>query len=129
MLPDQLLQSCALLFVLVVFGQSGLDKLLNYRDNRDYFNQQFSKSPLANFAGLLLPVIALMEVASAALALIGLFMLWTSGTRLPGLFAMALSCLTFIALIFGQRLAKDYGGAAGIVPYLGVTMLGLYVFS
>ena len=129
MYPDLLLKSVSLLFLATVLGQSGLDKALNYRGNLAYFKDQFKNSPLAPTTGFLLPVVTIMEVLSAGLAVVGLFTLWSQGNGLPGLAATTIGCLNFIALIFGQRMAKDYGGAAGIVPYLAVSMLGLYFFS
>jgi uncharacterized membrane protein YphA (DoxX/SURF4 family) len=127
--PDLLLKSISLLFLAAVLGQSGLDKVLHYKGNLAYFKDQFKNSPLAPATGLLLPVVTLLEVLSAGLALAGLFALWMQGDRTLGLTACVLGCLNFIALIFGQRMAQDYGGAAGIVPYLAVAMLGLYFFS
>jgi hypothetical protein len=129
MFVDSLLQSLTLLYLMLVLGQSGLDKLLNYTGNLAYFREQFKNSPLGSTVGLLLPAITLMEVGAAVLSAVGLFSIWTSGNTLPGVAAVALACLNFIALIFGQRMAKDYGGAAGIVPYLGVALFGLYCFS
>lgn len=129
MLPDLLLQSVSLLFVLTVLGQSGLDKALHFRGNLDYFRQQFKNTPFSPATGGLLAVITLMETGSAVLAAVGLFSLWTSGERMTGIFAMTLAASTFVCLIFGQRIARDYAGAAGITPYLAVAMLGLYAFS
>lgn len=130
MTTADLLPKCmALLFLVAVFGQSGLDKVLDYRGNQTYFQEQFKKSPLNPLIGALLPLITLMEVATTLLALLGLVTLVASGQSQWGLYACALGCLTLIALVFGQRVAKDYGGAAGIVPYLAVALLGLFFFS
>ena len=37
--------------------------------------------------------------------------------------------LTLLALFTGQRLAKDYAGAAGIVPYFVVGIFGTLIGS
>ena len=129
MFVDSLLQSLTLLYLILVLGQSGIDKLLDYRGNLSYFQNQFKNSPLGPTVGLLLPAITLMEVGSAVLAAVGLVAIWTNGSSLPGMAATALGSLNFICLIFGQRVAKDYGSAAGIVPYLGIALFGLYCFS
>jgi|GEM_PF-3839121 len=87
MLPDLLLKSVSLLFLIAVLGQSGLDKALNYRGNLAYFKDQFKNSPLAATTGLLLPFVTLMELLSAGLAIAGLFALWMQGSGLAGLAA------------------------------------------
>ena len=42
---------------------------------------------------------------------------------------VGLSALSLVMLFFGQRLAKDYEGAAVLVPYFTLTVLGLYLFA
>jgi hypothetical protein len=42
---------------------------------------------------------------------------------------MVISTITLLGLLAGQRIAGDYAGAAGIVPYLVVSFLGLYLFA
>jgi diacylglycerol kinase len=39
------------------------------------------------------------------------------------------AALNLIMLFFGQRVAKDYGGAAILVPYFILTMVGLFVLA
>jgi hypothetical protein len=34
--------------------------------------------------------------------------------------------VTFLALFFGQRMAKDYVGAGGLVPYFLVSLAALF---
>lgn len=118
-----------LFFLIAVLGQSGLDKVFDYAGNKTYFQGQFANSPLKPLIGILFPLVVLMEVGTAVLSLMALATLFLHGNHDLGIYACALGSLTFIALIFGQRMAKDYGGAAGIVPYLAVTLLGLFALS
>ena len=37
--------------------------------------------------------------------------------------------LALLALIFGQRMAKDYGGAAVVAAYMAVALLGNLAFA
>ena len=121
-----LFESIVLVYLIATLGESGLGKVLDYKGNLAYFKGQFKNSPLASTTGLLLPVITIMEVGSGALAIGGLVQLWTGGGNQFGLWALCLGSLNFIALIFGLRMSKDYGGAAGVVPYLAVALIGLY---
>jgi len=128
-MTNQLLfQSIVLIYLVATLGESGIGKMLDYKGNLAYFKGQFKNSPLAGTTGLLLPVVTIMEVASAGLAIAGLVQLWTDGGSQFGIWALCLGSLNFIALIFGLRMSKDYGGAAGVVPYLAVALIGLYGF-
>jgi amino acid permease len=118
--------SLVLLFLIATLGESGTGKVLDWSGNRAYFSQQFKSTPLAGTIGVFFPLVTLMELATAVLSLLGLWQMWLSdGSTVWAIRAVALGSLTFIALIFGQRMAKDYAGAAGIVPYLIVVLLGL----
>lgn len=110
---------CMLAFFAILFLQSGLDKVTDRQGNLDWLTGHFSKSPLANQVSLLLSVLTVMELLSGALCAanaILIFFVKPKGFPLPFI-AMALVMLTLLALFMGQRLAKDYTGAAGIVPY------------
>lgn len=123
-----LYQTIALLFVAVVLGQSGLDKALHYSGNAHYFQDQFKNSPLAKWSTLLLPVVTVLELGAAVLAMAGLAALWTDNGAFLGLWAMSVAAFNFISLIFGLRVSQDYAGAAGVVPYLVAAMIGLAGF-
>ena len=44
-------------------------------------------------------------------------------------YGAVVSALAIIALFFGQRIAKDYPGAAVLVPYFLLTLLAIYVLA
>jgi hypothetical protein len=37
-----------------------------------------------------------------------------------------MACLTMLMLVFGQRITRDFTGAASLVPYFLVSLLSLY---
>jgi diacylglycerol kinase len=37
--------------------------------------------------------------------------------------------MSILALFFGQRVAKDYAGAAVLVPYFLLTLVALYLLT
>jgi len=43
-------------------------------------------------------------------------------------YGLLIAAVDLLSLLLGQRLAKDYVGAAGVVPYFIAVMLGLSVF-
>ncbi len=110
---------CMLAFFAILFLQSGIDKVTDRQGNLDWLTGHFSKSPLANQVPLLLSVLTGMELLSGALCAVNailIFILKPKGFPLPFI-TMVLVMVTLLALFMGQRLAKDYAGAAGIVPY------------
>jgi uncharacterized membrane protein YphA (DoxX/SURF4 family) len=107
---------CALLLS-VLFLQSGLDKVLDWKGNRAYIASVFEKTPLRRLSGLMLLSITALEVLAGAISgagVLGLLILQDPTTAFVG---ASLSGLTIVCLFFGQRIAKDYAGAAGLVPY------------
>jgi hypothetical protein len=113
--------SSALLAVL--FLQSGLDKVLDRRGNLEWLTSHFASSPLAGFVPLLLAVLTLTELAAGGAAALGVVALVTGAGTGFALDGIALSALALLMLFLGQRLAKDYAGAAVIVTYFVLTLV------
>lgn len=117
-----------LLFLIVTFLQSGLDKIFDWKGNLDFIKEHFKDSPLKNMVPLLLGQIMIMEIAAGLLMLIGIFQLITSGAQDLAFYGLVLSALSLIFLLIGQRLAKDYAGAMTLAVYFIINMLGLILF-
>lgn len=120
-------QGLVAVFLAVLFLQSGLDKVLDWKGNRESTAAFFAKSPLRRLATLLLGVLALLEVLTGVVAAAGALAALLLGLTAPVAAAEALAAVTLLSVFFGQRLAKDYAGAAGTVPYFLVTLFGLAV--
>ena len=73
----------------------------------------------------MLATLTLLELAAGAVSAAGLVVLVLSGATRVAVWGAALSGLSFVALFFGQRMAKDYAGAAGLVPYFLVSLVAL----
>ncbi|MFN8353861.1 MAG: DoxX family protein [Spirosomataceae bacterium] len=112
----------------VLFTQSGFDKILDYKGNRSYFQDHFKNSPLAGTVGILLPVILVLETAAGLLSLVGLAMLLFMGDESVAPIGMLLGSKAILSLFLGQRVAKDYAGAATLVPYFLMTTAGLALY-
>ncbi len=114
-------------FLGVLFTQSGLDKAFDYKENLDYFMGHFKDSPLRNMIGWLMPVITVLEISAGILSSIGAVLLFFKEENIA--FAgNLLGALSVLALFFGQRVAKDYNGAAVLVPYFLLCVFGLYLY-
>jgi len=106
-----------LLFLVITFLQSGIDKVADWKGNLSWLTAHFSKSPLKGLVPLLLATILLVEIAAAVLCLIGLFQIGFTGEKTMAFYGAVLSCIALLMLLFGQRMAKDYVGAKTIVVY------------
>lgn len=112
----------------ILFTQSGLDKVFDYKGNLAYFREHFKASPLAPIVGLLMPVITLLETAAGLTSLVGLFLLF-SGNQTVAFAGLWLGMLALLGLFFGQRVGKDYAGAAALVPYFVAIGGGLLLYA
>ena len=116
-------------FLSILFLQSGIDKIIDHRSNLEWLKGHFAKSPLAGVVPILLAAITLLEVAAGALSAIGCLMLIVSRETTIAFYGAVSSAVVLIALFFGQRMAKDYAGAAVLVPYFLLTLVTIYLLA
>ena len=105
------------LLVAVLFIQSGLDKVFDWNGNLEWLRGHFSKTFLGGMVPLLLGTITIMEIATGFLSAAGIVYFLISGSLKVIFYASVLGAASTLALFFGQRIAKDYPGAAVLVPY------------
>ena len=131
MFTRDLIQHLPVLFASLLFAilflQSGLDKVFNYKGNLEWLTGHFEKSPLKGTVGMMLPVLTLMEVATGALSAVAIIYFLLTGSLLLVFAAGALGAATLCALFFGQRMAQDYPGAATLVPYFILALMMMYL--
>jgi hypothetical protein len=77
---------------------------------------------------LLLSVVTVIELSAGAMCGVGVVMLFL-GKPVWGLVGLSISCLALVSLFAGQRIVKDYAGAATLATYFGVALVGLLLFS
>lgn len=115
------------LLVSILFVQSGLDKVLDWKGNLEWLTGHFSKTFLSGTVPMMLATITVMELATGFLSLAGILYLFALGTTVLIFYASVLGALSITALFFGQRVAKDYAGAAVLVPYFILLILLMYL--
>lgn len=115
------------LMTAILFVQSGLDKVFDWKGNLDWLNGHFSKTFLGGFVPVLLATITVMETATGFLSATGIVYFLFSGSLIVIFYAAVLGALALLALFFGQRVAKDYPGAGSIVPYFILTLILIYL--
>ena len=124
-----LMQILASAFLAILFVQSGIDKVVDRRGNFEWLKGHFAKSPLAGTVPALLTTITIFEGAAGVLSALGcvLLLLWRDST--VAFCGAVISAVAIIALFFGQRLAKDYAGAAVLVPYFLLALVAIYLLA
>ena len=109
----------------ILFLQSGIDKIVDREGNVKWLTGHFAKSFLASQVVTMLSVLTVIEMAAGALSALGVPVLLITGSRIPAALGAMLSVAAFLMLFFGQRVAKDYAGAAALVPYFVLALGGL----
>ena len=122
-----LLQALCASFLAILFLQSGLDKVIDWKGNLGWLTGHFAKSPLRGVVQPMLAAITLLELAAGALSAAGLVALVATGSATLAFWGALLSAVSLVALFFGQRMAKEYAGAGGLVPYFLVALVAVYV--
>ena len=112
-----LIQSLIAIFISIALIQSGIDKINDRKGNLDWLIDHFSNTIFNNYVPFLLSILTVVELLSGIILITGaLFNLLYSNFNIL-IFGFLLSSVNFIFLFLGQRIAKDYAGAAVIVNY------------
>ena len=115
------------LLLAILFIQSGLDKVFDWKGNLGWLTGHFSKTFLAPTVPLLLATITVMELTAGVLSALGIIHFLVTASTSVIFWAAALGTGSLSALFFGQRVAKDYPGAAVLVPYFLLTLFIMYL--
>lgn len=118
-----------LLFLIITFLQSGIDKITDWKGNVGFITSHFKYSPLKNMVPLLLLTVLIFEIGASVLMLIGGYYIFTEGDGTVAKVGLEFAAITLIMLLIGQRLAKDYAGAMSLAVYFILTIFGLYLLN
>ena len=116
-------------FLAICFLQSGIDKVVDRKGNLDWLIGHFSNSPFKNMVPSLFMIITLAELLGGFLCFVGIFDFLMNGTKSLILYGFMINAVSLVALFLGQRLAKDYEGAAVLVGYFIISIIGILSFS
>jgi len=124
-----LMQILVTAFLAILFLQSAIDKIIDYRSNLEWLKGHFAKSALGRAVPILLTTLMILELAAGGLSAIGCIILIVSGESTVAFYGAVISAIAVIALFFGQRMAKEYAGAAVLVPYFLLTLVTIYLLA
>ena len=106
-----------LMFLIITFLQSGIDKVYDWQGNLSWLKGHFAETPLKNLVPFLLVTVLFVEVVAGLLCLIGLYQIVLLANNTMAFYGAILSCIALLMLLFGQRMAKDYEGAKTVAVY------------
>ena len=116
-------------FLAITFLQSGIDKITDWKGNLSYINSVFEKTFLSKSVPLMLVIVVIGEIVGGLLTLAGIFEIYFYQTKTLGLLGAIICAKILLALLFGQRVAKDYAGAMTIAVYFIIAIFGVWVLS
>ena len=125
MIPEKIVFVFVLTFFSIVFIQSGVDKVSDYKGNLAFLNDLlkiYFSPPLIEFS---LVVVTIFELISGILCLIGIVNFIFNNSNFIGLLGLIIGSITLLILLFGQRVSKNYEGAKTIAIYFIVAMIGI----
>ena len=117
----------AALFIAILFIQSGLDKVFDWKGNLAWLTGHFSKTFVAGSVPIMLAQITVLELATGFLAAAGVIYFLVTGSLAVIFWSAVIGAVTLTALFFGQRIAKDYAGAAVLVPYFILILILIHL--
>lgn len=118
-----------LVFILITFLQSGVDKMADWKGNIDWLKSHFGNTFLKGTVPILVGIIMVLEVLTGLLAIVGIYSILVNNTTDMALAAAVLAAITLLMLLFGQRVAKDYAGAFTITGYFIVVIFGIFLLT
>ena len=113
----------------ICFLQSGVDKIVDFKGNLAWLTGHFAKTPLRGQVAPMLVVVTVLECASGLLCAIGMVQIALDGRETIALYGAELAALNIVMLFFGQRMAKDYAGAATLVSYFILCVGAILLFA
>ncbi len=127
--PQQIAAIFIGIFWSILFLQSGLDKVFDWKGNLSWLKGHFEKSILSSMVTPLLGVLTFFEIATGAISAFGVIHLLITGYKNWIVYGLLLSIISLLMLFFGQRLAKDYPGAQSIAIYFGIALVSIIILN
>ena len=127
---DFIIDNIPLLFVLgflsIVFIQSGLDKILNWKGNLEFISSTLSSKIPSFLVVFALFIVLLLETFGGFASLGGIIeLIFCKDQFLWAQIGISSCCLALLVLLLGQRISQNYVDAKTIVIYFIVALIGL----
>ena len=104
-----IVQVLAVSFLAILFLQSGLDKVLDKKENLDWLISHFANSPFKNFVPVLFFTITVVELLSGILNLLGVLFLLLDGSLMLALYGTILASVALMLEAEGYEVGEIDG--------------------
>jgi hypothetical protein len=74
-------------------------------------------------------IVTILEIVAGGLSAVGCVVILFSRDSTLAFYGAVVAAVSIVALFFGQRTAKDYAGAATLVPYFLLTLGTIYLLA
>ena len=125
MIPEKVAFILVLVFFLIVFIQSGLDKIFDYKGNLNFLKDLLKIYFSPTLIELALISVTILELTSGILCLIGIINFVFNDSNFIGLLGLITGSIALLVLLFGQRVSKNYDGAKTIAIYFILAIVGI----
>ena len=125
MIPEKVAFLLVLVFFLIVFIQSGLDKIFDYKGNLNFLKDLLKIYFSPTLIELALISVTILELTSGILCLIGIINFVFNDSNFIGLLGLITGSIALLVLLFGQRVSKNYDGAKTIAIYFILAIVGI----
>jgi uncharacterized membrane protein YphA (DoxX/SURF4 family) len=115
-----------LIFHGIVFCQSGLDKIFNWKGNFDFTKETLTDKFPSTIVNLALFIVLILEILGGIFSVIGVFYIFIdSSCLLFSQIGLSLCSLALLILMLGQRVSQNYADAKSIAIYFIISIIGM----
>lgn len=122
-------QVLILLFLLITFVISVIEKFSDWQGTIAYISETFKNSFIKNFIKPLIAFLVFLEVLTVYFIIIGIYQLYTHQEKETAILGATFSCVSILYMLIGQRIAKDYPGATSLTVYFILSVFGVYLLN
>ena len=124
----EIVQILSSIFFAIVFFQSGIDKIIDRKGNLNFFENHFKNTLFHKIYTHALTVLMLLELIAAILCAYGcIYSIVYKDTEFI-FYGLLVTSIVLLSLLLGQRIAKDYVGAADITIYFIMCIISIMSF-
>ena len=124
----EIVQILSSIFFAIVFFQSGTDKVIDRKGNISFFENHFKNTLFHKIYAQALTVLMLLELIAASLCAYGcIYSIVYKNTDFT-FYGLLVTSFILLSLLLGQRIAKDYVGAADITIYFILCIITIMSF-
>ena len=124
----EIVQILSSIFFAIVFFQSGIDKVIDRKGNINFFENHFKNTLFHKIYAQALTALMLLELIAASLCAYGcIYSIVYKNTDFI-FYGLLVTSFILLSLLLGQRIAKDYVGAADITIYFILCIITIISF-